>query len=50
MIKSNLGEAITSGYAFKGQSIVLGAAVHNAKVFSELKINIPLSTLNRQQS
>jgi uncharacterized protein len=40
-------ESINSGYAVKGDSILLGSAIYNSEVVSELKIRIPLKTLNR---
>ena len=38
---------IEKGYAFDGESIILGAAVFDGKPQKELFIRIPLSTLNR---
>jgi len=40
-------EIITKGYTFKGDSIVLGAAVLDKEPIKECFIRIPLSTLNR---
>jgi DNA helicase HerA-like ATPase len=38
---------ITGSYQFKGDFITLGGAIFQDEVISDLKINIPLSTLNR---
>src|SRR5687767_14215361 len=38
---------IQKGYSFEGESIILGAAVHNGKPQKEVFIRIPLSTMNR---
>src|SRR5687768_14206895 len=38
---------IQKGYSFEGESIILGAAVHNGKPLKEVFIRIPLATLNR---
>lgn len=38
---------INEGYTFKGESILLGAALLNGETISETQIKIPLKTLNR---
>lgn len=38
---------IQSGYSFKGDSILLGAAIRDGKIFAEAPIRLPLSTMNR---
>ena len=38
---------INSGYAFKGESIILGGAMLNGEALSGAHINVPLKTLNR---
>ncbi|MBX2929264.1 MAG: DUF853 family protein [Saprospiraceae bacterium] len=40
-------ETITQGHTFKGDSIVLGAAMLNGEAIPGLQVKIPLSTLNR---
>lgn len=40
-------ESIIAGYTFKGESIVLGAAVMNGECNASAKINVPLKTFNR---
>ncbi len=40
-------EAITTGYTFKGESAVLGAAVLDGNVIPEAVIRLPLKTMNR---
>lgn len=40
-------EAIKSKYQFEGESIILGAAMHEGKVVTEQFIRLPLKTLNR---
>ena len=40
-------EIINTGYASKGSSIILGAAMLNNKTISDAKVTIPLKTLNR---
>src|SRR6187549_4045827 len=39
--------AITKGYSFEGESIILGTAVIDGKPIKECFIRIPLSTMNR---
>ena len=36
-----------NGYSFKGESIILGAAMRDGKVFAEAPIRLPLRTMNR---
>lgn len=43
----NFIQAISSGYTFKGDSIVLGASMLDGEPVSEAVVRIPLSTLNR---
>src|SRR5678815_112419 len=38
---------IQNGYSFKGDSIILGAAIRDGKVFAEAPIRLPLRTMNR---
>ncbi len=38
---------IQSGYSFKGDSILLGAATREGKVFTEAPVRLPLRTMNR---
>lgn len=40
-------EAISQGYAFKGDSIVLGGAMLNGEVVNGLPVSAPLKTFNR---
>jgi DNA helicase HerA-like ATPase len=40
-------ESINTGYTFKGESIVLGAAMHEGNCYSNAKIKVPLKTFNR---
>jgi DNA helicase HerA-like ATPase len=40
-------ESINNGYAFKGESITLGAAIHNGECCATAKIKVPLKTFNR---
>jgi DNA helicase HerA-like ATPase len=44
---NTFSEIITKGYTFKGDSIILGAAVLDKEPIKECFIRIPLSTLNR---
>ncbi len=39
--------SLNSGYQFKGQSFVLGAAMYKGETYAEAKIKVPLKTLNR---
>ena len=45
--KDNFISEINSGYAAKGNSITLGAAMLEGQAIPEVKINIPLKTMNR---
>ena len=48
MVNKNLfTAAITDGYSFKGNSIVLGSAMCDNDVVADAKVAIPLKTLNR---
>jgi hypothetical protein len=40
-------DAITAGYTFKGESIILGKAVLNGEVIEGATVNVPLKTMNR---
>jgi DNA helicase HerA-like ATPase len=40
-------ESINTGYTFKGESIVLGAAIYNGECYANAKIKVPLKTFNR---
>ncbi|MFM2386899.1 MAG: hypothetical protein RL660_1656 [Bacteroidota bacterium] len=40
-------EAIQQGYAVSGDSFMLGAAMHEGKVYADAKIQVPLRMLNR---
>lgn len=40
-------EEIGKGYSFKGESIVLGAAMLDGQVIPELHVKVPLKTMNR---
>ena len=39
--------AIQNGYSFKGNSILLGAATRDGKVYPEAPVRLPLRTMNR---
>lgn len=45
--QNKFSETISSGYSFKGESITMGGAIFNGECIKELKIKIPLKTLNR---
>jgi uncharacterized protein len=45
--KENFVQEITTGYSFKGDSLILGTAIFNAEPQQNLHIKIPLSTINR---
>lgn len=45
--KENFIQEITSGYLFKGDSLILGTAIYNSEPQQNLQIKIPLSTINR---
>ena len=47
MDTTKFSEEISKGYAFQGESIMLGAAVLEGKPIKESFIRIPLSTMNR---
>lgn len=40
-------ESILNGYTFKGESVILGAAMHEGTCYAEAKIKVPLKTFNR---
>lgn len=43
----NFQKKITEGYSFSGEKITLGVAMHDGKIFPDLPVHIPLSTMNR---
>jgi len=45
--KENFVKEITTGYSFKGDSLILGTAIFNSEPQHNLHIKIPLSTINR---
>ena len=45
--KENFIQEITTGYSFKGDSLILGTAIFNNEPQQNLHIKIPLSTINR---
>jgi DNA helicase HerA-like ATPase len=45
--KDNFIQAVTDGYATKGDSIILGAAMLDGEPIAEAQVKIPLKTLNR---
>lgn len=46
-MKEKFVESIQNGYAFKGDALVLGAAMIDGDCCSDAKISVPLKTLNR---
>ncbi len=47
MSEQNFKAAMQSGYSFKGESVMLGAAMYNGHVVPDAKISLPLATMNR---
>jgi DNA helicase HerA-like ATPase len=47
MSSGDFVSTIQNGYSFKGDSILLGAAIRDGKTFSEAPIRLPLRTMNR---
>ena len=47
MSSGDFVSTIQNGYSFKGDSIILGAALREGKVFAEAPIRLPLRTMNR---
>ena len=47
MSNGDFASTIQAGYSFKGDSILLGAAMRDGKVFAEAPIRLPLRTMNR---
>ena len=45
--KAAFTDVIKNGYAFKGDSVQIGAAVLNGEVIADAKILLPLKTMNR---
>lgn len=46
-MNEKFAESILSGYTFTGESIVLGAAIHDGNCLTQAKVCVPLKTLNR---
>jgi uncharacterized protein len=40
-------DAITAGYAFDEPALVIGSAMHDGELFNEVRVSVPMSTLNR---
>ena len=47
MSSGDFVSTIQGGYSFKGDSVLLGAAMRDGKVFAEAPIRLPLRTMNR---
>ncbi len=47
MSQADFISTLRAGYSFKGDSVLLGAALREGKVFSEAAIRLPLRTMNR---
>ena len=45
--KNSFIQSVNTGYTFKGESFVVGAAILNGEVLSEALVRLPLKTLNR---
>lgn len=45
--KENFSQEISTGYTFKGDSIIIGTAIYEKEPQQNLQIKIPLSTINR---
>ena len=45
--KNDFIKAITDGYSFKGESIILGGAMLDGEAIAEAPVRVPLKTLNR---
>ena len=40
-------DAITAGYAFDEPALVIGSAMHEGELFNDVRVSVPMSTLNR---
>ena len=40
-------DAISAGYAFDEPTLIIGSAMHDGELFNEVRVQIPMSTLNR---
>jgi DNA double-strand break repair helicase HerA and related ATPase len=40
-------DAISAGYAFDEPTLIIGSAMHQGELFNEVRVQIPMSTLNR---
>ena len=40
-------DAITAGYAFDEPALVIGSAMHDGELFNDVRVSVPMSTLNR---
>jgi uncharacterized protein len=40
-------DAISAGYAFDEPTLIIGSAMHEEELFNEVRVQIPMSTLNR---
>jgi len=47
MSNGDFVSTLQAGYSFKGDSVLLGAALRDGKVFTEAPIRLPLRTMNR---
>ncbi|MEO6970239.1 MAG: helicase HerA-like domain-containing protein, partial [Chthoniobacterales bacterium] len=47
MSNGDFVSTIQSGYSFKGDSVLLGAAMRDGKVLADAPIRLPLRTMNR---
>jgi len=47
MSNGDFVSTLQAGYSFKGDSVLLGAALRDGKVFAEAPIRLPLRTMNR---
>ncbi len=47
MSKTDFVSTIQSGYTFKGDAVLLGAAMRDGKVYPEAPVRLPLRTMNR---
>lgn len=43
----NFQETITAGYAFSGESLPLGRAMHSGEVLTDITVSLPLATMSR---
>ena len=47
MSNGDFVSTIQGGYSFKGDTVLLGAAMRDGKVFAEAPVRLPLRTMNR---